>query len=357
MRRCFTSRSCATGKVRLWRFDSIQSGASEEKPALIDSEWLEGLVIKTQSGFFTVETDRGPIVSQVRGRLLQEQLSTDPVALGDRVRISVVEEYEKDAVILRGVIEEVLPRERAFVRQMPPAEGRRADKLPDREEVIIANPDQVVFVFACAEPAPRLKMLDRFLVIAEFAHIPPLVCANKIDLVPRRQAREMFGLYEAIGYPVFYTSATEGRGLEELRRALTGKVSALTGPSGVGKSSLLNALQPGLGLAVKAVSGATTKGRHTTVASEMFPLDGGGYVADTPGVRQIGLFNIEPAELDGYFPEMREYIGQCRFSDCRHFDEPGCAVRRAVEGGDIWYERYESYLRLREEAEEVFYRC
>lgn len=320
-------------------------------------KWLEGLVIKTQSGFFTVQTAQGPIVCTVRRRLLQQKLNTDPVALGDRVKISVVEEYEEGQVRLRGVIEEVAPRERAFTRQAPPAEGRRAERLPDREEVIIANPDQVVFVFACAEPEPRFKMLDRFLVIAEKSRIPALICANKVDLVGLREARDLFGLYEAIGYPVIYTSAVTGKGIDALRQALTGKVSALTGPSGVGKSSLLNAIQPGLGLAVRAVSEATRKGRHTTVASEMFPLDGGGYVADTPGIRAIALFNVEPSELDGYFPDIAPFIQQCRFNDCRHIDEPGCAVLKAVEEGDIWIERYESYLRLREEAEAVFYRC
>jgi ribosome biogenesis GTPase len=321
---------------------------------------VSGRVIKTQSGFFTVETaEHGLIVSQVRGRLLEAQLGTDPVALGDVVTISLAERLENDQVKLRGVIEQVAPRVRVFSRQMPSPEGRRArgDQLPDREQVIIANPDQVVFVFACAEPAPRLKMLDRFLVIAERAGIPPVICANKADLVKRGEARDLFELYEAIGYPVFYTSAVTGKGVKELRKALQGKISALTGPSGVGKSSLLNTMQPGLGLAVQTVSDATTKGRHTTVAAQMFPLDGGGYVADTPGIRAIGLYNIEPSEIDGYFPEIRTWIHECRFNDCRHLDEPGCAVVEAVKRGDIWVERYESYLRLREEAEEVFYRC
>ncbi len=318
---------------------------------------LTGLVLKAQSGFFTVQTARGPLVCRVRGRLLEERLGTDPVAIGDRVSVSVVEKLENDMVIYEGVIEEIAPRDHAFTRQAPSAEGRRAEKLPDREQVIIANPDQVVFVFACANPEPRLKMLDRFLVIAEKSHIPALICANKVDLVKRREAKDLFDLYDAIGYPVIYTSATKGTGIKDLRRALAGKVSALTGPSGVGKSSLLNAIQPGLGLAVKEVSEATTKGRHTTVAPELFPLKDGGFVADTPGIRAIALFNIEPSEIDGYFPDIRPFIQRCRFSDCRHEEEPGCAVRAAVEAGDIWYERYESYLRLREEAEEVYYRC
>lgn len=323
-----------------------------------DQASVSGLVTKQQSGFFTVETEEhGPIISTVRGRLLQELLDTDPVALGDRVRISIIEEQDAEGDRQRGLIEEVEPRERAFARQMPAPGGRSSERLPDRERVIIANPDQVMFVFACAEPTPRLKMLDRFLIIAERAHIPALICANKTDLVSRKEARDLFDLYDAIGYPVFYTSALTGKGVGRLKNVLAGKVSALTGPSGAGKSSLLNAMQPGLGLAVRDVSEATTKGRHTTVASEMFPLAEGGYVADTPGIRQIGLFNIEPSELDGYFPEFRPHIGGCRFSDCRHFEEPGCAVGAAVEAGDIWYERYESYLRLREEAEEIFYRC
>jgi ribosome biogenesis GTPase len=318
-----------------------------ECKALSDGTVLTGLVIKTQSGFMTVQTEQGPIVCKVRGRLKQERLDTDPVALGDTVTISIQGNGT-------GMIEEVAERRRAFTRQMPSG-GGRAGEVIDREQVIIANPDQVVFVFACAEPEPRFKALDRLLIITEKAQIPALICANKIDLVGRRRAREQFDLYDALGYPVLYTSATQGTGLPQLRKALTGKVSALTGPSGTGKSSLLNAIQPGLGLAVQQVSEATTKGRHTTVASEMYPLDRGGYVADTPGIRSIGLFNIEPAELDGYFRDIRPYVNKCRFSDCTHEHEPGCAVVAAVERGDIYWERYESFLRLRDEMQELYY--
>lgn len=317
---------------------------SEQRP-------IEGLVIKTQSGFFTVQTRRGEIVARVRKRLLHERHETDPVALGDHVLVSVQADGS-------GMIEEVQPRTRAFIRQKPPAEGRRAERLPDRGKVIIANPDQVVFVFACTQPDPNPGTLDRYLVIAESQHIPAIICANKVDLVGRRAAKELFGIYEAIGYRVIYTSATQRTGLFWLRWALRGKVSALTGPSGVGKSSLLNALQPGLGLAVQEISEATSKGRHTTVSSQMVRLKRGrGYLADTPGIRSIALFNVEPSEIDGYFPEIAPLIPHCQFSDCRHEDEPGCAVLAAVESGDVWVERYESYIRLRDEAEDVYYRC
>ncbi|MBN1311642.1 MAG: ribosome small subunit-dependent GTPase A [Anaerolineae bacterium] len=325
---------------------------------MTEQELLKGLIIKAQSGFFTVETERGPIVSKVRGILLKERKNTDPVAIGDRVTISLVEIQQNDVVSVEGVIEEVQPRARAFTRQAPSPGGRTSTEQIDREQVIIANPDQIVFVFSCAEPEPSFRMLDRFLVIAEHAEIPVLICANKVDLVKRGdEILEHFGLYNDFGYPVIFTSATGGKGIGKLRKALEGKISALTGPSGAGKTSLLNAIQPGLGLAVRSISQATGEGRHTTVAPELFFIGKGSYVADTPGVRAIGLYNIEPSEIDGYFRDILPYIHQCRFKDCRHETEPGCAVLQAVDAGDIYYDRYESYLKLRAEVEEIYYRC
>lgn len=226
--------------------------------------------------------------------------------------------------------------------------SRRAP-LPggEYEQIIIANPDQLAVVFACANPEPRLRMLDRFLVIAEKQEIPAVIIANKVDLVEFEKAHRIFGHYRDVGYALIYTSAKTGYGLDEFKQCLANKITALAGPSGAGKTSLLNAIQPGLGLAVREVSQATRKGRHTTVVSELFPLPGGGYVADTPGLRSLALWDIEAEELDAYFPEIRPLVSACQFSDCTHLHEPGCAVRVAVDHGKIHPERYESYVRLR----------
>jgi ribosome biogenesis GTPase len=312
---------------------------------------LDGLVTKAQSGFFTVHTDEGDFTCQVRGRLKKERRDTDLVAVGDQVRISLAEDGS-------GMIEEVAERERSLARLAPRPGGRgsrrwdRNGYLAEREQIIVANPDQAVFVFACADPEPRLRMLDRLLVGAELQHIPPIVCANKIDLVRRREVRDLFGIYEEIGYPVIYTSAVKGNGIAKLRRQLEGRLSVMVGPSGTGKTSLLNALQPRLGLQVREVSEATSKGRHTTVVPQLFPL-AGGWVADTPGLRALALFDVDPEELDAYFPDIAPFVTHCQFSDCTHTVEPGCAVIQAVEEGQVSEHRYESYVRLREEHQKL----
>jgi ribosome biogenesis GTPase / thiamine phosphate phosphatase len=305
---------------------------------------LEGLVIKAQSGFFTVRTDQGDYVCQIRGRLRQERKESDLVAAGDRVKISLVDDS-------RGLIESVAERERVLSRARP-APGVR-QMLSDQEQVLVANLDQVVFVFSIREPRPSLRKLDRFLVVAELNELPAVICVNKIDLVPPGEPQERFGLYDKIGYPVIYTSAETGEGIEEFKECLRDKISVLAGSSGVGKSSLLNAIQPGLGLRVREVSEATTKGLHTTRHSELFELEEGGYVADTPGIRGLALYDVEPHELDGYFREIAPLVADCQFSDCTHRHEPGCAVTAAVEAGEVSEERYESYLRLREEHEDL----
>ena len=292
---------------------------------------LHGLIIKAQSGFFTVETGQGLIVCQLRGKLKQGRALGDIAAVGDKVLITVLLDGS-------GVIEEVEERKRAIVRLDPRPQG-------EYQQILLANPDQAIFVFACAHPDPRLKMLDRYLVIAEKQRIPALIVANKIDLVD--DPKNIFGLYESIGYRVLYTSTKLKVGLEEFKDILTGRISALAGPSGVGKSTLLNAIQPGLGLAVNEISTAMNKGKHTTVTRQLFPVEGGGYVGDTPGWKSLALWDTEPEELDAYFPELRDLVPHCQFSDCTHIHEPGCAVLAALKEGKIHPERYESYLRLR----------
>jgi ribosome biogenesis GTPase len=239
------------------------------------------------------------------------------------------------------VIEEILPRETQLSR-LRPGPGQ----MPF-EHVIVANPDQTLFIFAVREPTPRLRMLDRLLVIAENNDLPAIICANKIDLLAdERQARALFGIYAEIGYEVIFTSARTGQGIAALRERLQDRLSVLCGPSGVGKSSLLNAVQSDLGLAAREISEATGKGRHTTVGVRLWPLDEGGYVADTPGLREAGFFDIEPEELAWHFVEMRPFLSDCHFSSCTHTHEPDCAVKAAVEAGKITEARYDSYRRL-----------
>ena len=290
-----------------------------------------GLIIKAQSGFFTVETPQDFVVCQLRGKLKQGKARGDIAALGDKVRVTILEEGT-------GVIEEVEERQRAITRLDPRPQG-------EYQQVLLANADQAVFVFACAHPHPKLRMLDRFLVIAEKQRVPAVVVANKTDLV--ENAKEIFGLYEPLGYRVIYTSTKTSAGVDELHDTLKNKISALAGPSGVGKSSLLNEIQPGLGLAVNEISKVMDKGRHTTVTRQMFPLVDGGYVADTPGWKSLALWDTEPEEMEAYFPELRELVQNCQFSDCSHTHEPNCAVLKAVKEGRVHPERFESFLRLR----------
>lgn len=296
---------------------------------------LPGRVLRYQSGFYTLQTESGKVICILRGRLKRRKIQGDIIAVGDQVRYSPLQDGS-------GVIEEIEPRRTELVRMDPTPHG-------EYRQILLANPDQIVAVFACAHPEPHLRMLDRFLVIAEKQGLKAVIVANKVDLVGGvKAAKKIFSIYPRLGYPVIYTSVVDQTGIEDLRRALTGRLSALAGPSGVGKSSLLNVLQPGLGLAVREVGEKKDRGRHTTVVREMFPLDGGGYVADLPGLRKLALWDTQPEELDGYFPELRGLVMHCQYNDCTHSpDEPGCAVVKAVENGEVSEERYESYLRMR----------
>jgi ribosome biogenesis GTPase / thiamine phosphate phosphatase len=294
---------------------------------------LPGVVIRIQSGFHTVRTLEGTYTCHLRGRLKLTKFRGDILAVGDHVQVEMMGDGT-------GMIEIIEKRQHALVRTDPTPKG-------DYQQVLLANPDQMLMVFACADPEPHLRMLDRFLVICEKQGIPARIVANKIDLVGIERAQEIFGVYPGLGYPVIYTSAASRLGLDDLRAALLNKITGLAGPSGVGKSSLLNAIQPQLGLAVREVSETTAKGRHTTIVRQMFPLNEGGFVVDLPGLRSLNLWDTQAEELDGYFPELRNLVSGCQYNDCTHRNESRCAVRDAVRDGLVSPERYESYIKLR----------
>jgi len=297
---------------------------------------LPGVILRARSGFYTVLADDGrEIECRLRGRVKKDRQSTDLAVIGDRVAISLLDGAN-------GMIEAVEPRTSRFSRRQPGPRGSW------KEDMLVANVDQVVVVFACADPMPHLRMLDRFLVVAEHNEVRAVVVANKVDLVGMDVAHRTFGLYERIGYAVHFVSAREGIGVEALADRLAGRTSVVTGPSGVGKSTLLNAIQPGLHIETGDVSGAVHKGRHTTTTAELHRLAtaSGGFVADTPGLRELGLWQIPPDELPWCFPEFVRHLGDCAFNDCRHLDEPRCAIRGAVEGDEVPPERYDSYRRL-----------
>ncbi|HEX5498728.1 MAG TPA: ribosome small subunit-dependent GTPase A [Thermomicrobiales bacterium] len=317
------------------------SAAAASAPIAAPPGAQPGIVVRAYGKFFDVALrDGGPtLLSTVRGGLKRERRKTDLVAVGDRVLVTDLGQGE-------GQIERVEPRARAL--------GRLARLTDDVEQVILANPDQALFLFAVREPAPHLRMLDRFLALAESRRIPALIGVNKIDLdVPAPDggpslAHALFGVYET-HYPVLYLSAFTGDGVPALRDALAGKITAVAGPSGVGKSSLLNLLDPEGARAVGALSGATGKGRHTTSATILRRLPGASdaYVADSPGIRALALHGVTLEDLDTLYPEFRPYLGRCFYPDCTHLHEPGCAIREAVEEGVIPRVRFESYAALR----------
>ena len=316
------------------------------------SEHLSGLIVKEQSGFYWVEAADGNIyMCELRGRLKEAATASDLAAIGDRALISPRREEGTDA--LMGAIEALEPRKSALSRALRTT-GKRGTGQAEREHVLIANADRALFVFAAAEPAPNYKMLDTMLVAGEKSGIAELIILlNKVDLLPQPAVERAIADYARIGYPVLRTSAIRGDGIDALRETIAAGISVFTGPSGVGKTSLLNCIQPGLGRQVKAV-GHSAEGVHTTRDSALARLESGGYLADTPGLRSMALWDIEPDELDGYFIEMASYARACKFSNCAHTDEPDCALKAAVAAGEISPHRYRHYLELREELRDTY---
>ncbi|HHV94576.1 MAG TPA: ribosome small subunit-dependent GTPase A [Firmicutes bacterium] len=284
-----------------------------------------GRVLRGVGGLYDVQTGGGRIIRcRPRGKIKQSVT----ILAGDRVRYLPLGENE-------GIIEEVLPRSTVIYR---PA---------------VANVDQLIVVSACARPDPQLLLMDKLLVLAESRGLTPVVCLNKIDLVPDSVPEELAAIYEKAGYTVLKCSAKLGVGIEELRRCLQGKTSSFAGPSGAGKSSLLNAVQPGLRLITGEVSRKTGRGRQTTRQVALLPLECGGYVADTPGFSQLRLDDLDQLKLDSYFPELRKYKTYCRFTSCLHRSEPDCGVKEALKDGQIAESRYQNYVLLLDELEDL----
>lgn len=298
-------------------------------------ETMEGLVVRSAAGFVDVRIDGDVVQARLRGRLKNTPRTTDLCVIGDRVRVSRPDERSL-------VVVEVLPRHSRFSRRQP---GRG----PNKEDVLVANLDQLLITFCYGRPVLNTRLLDRFLVIAEHQHIQPVIVINKADLQELGD-QTWQRAYESIGYPILTVSAESGTGMEALTRTLRGKISAFVGPSGVGKSSIINRILPGLGLNIASVSDHHGKGRHTTRVASLHALPGGGFLADTPGIRELGTWALPVEHLDQCFPELSVYRDQCAFRSCSHTHEPRCAVIDAVHQGAINTERYESYVRLREEA-------
>ena len=304
---------------------------------------LRGVVLSGTGGVWRVHLrdERRAVDASLRGRL--KKTSDDApglkLAVGDEVRVEPGDHGD-------WAIVEILPRRSKLTRRSP--SGGHG------ERVLAANVDQVIVTFAAVKPEPHPRMLDRFLVIAEANELPARIVINKIELADRQAVEAMFAPYEKAGYAVDYTSVKQRIGLERLHEALAGRVSVLTGPSGVGKSSLLNSAFPGANLRVGEISESVNKGRHTTVGAIMLELPGdeGGFVVDTPGLREVGLWEIPSDRLDFCFPEFRAHLDECRFGDCQHVREPDCGVREAVTRGDVSAARYESYLMLLNDVKE-----
>lgn len=326
-----------SGKGELSRRRTVMgddSGSDEAGFSVIlnvdESICRRGRVLSVHGLASTVQAEDGSFFQCATRRLLKT-LSTDQrhvVTAGDRVWFRPADELE-------GIIERVEPRQTVLSRA---SRGR--------QHIIVTNVDQLLIIGSAAEPYLKPNLIDRFLVSAHKSRLRPLICINKIDLVDPADLQPLVGVYSQMGYRVLLLSATTGFGIERLRQELAGRSSAVAGQSGVGKSSLLNSVDPELKLRVSEVSSENQKGRHTTTTARLWPLSNGGYVVDTPGIRQFQLWDIIPAEVPGYFRDLRPYINRCKFPNCTHTHETGCAVKNAVADGRLDARRYESYCQM-----------
>jgi ribosome biogenesis GTPase len=298
---------------------------------------MQGLVTKSTGSWYQVQTPDGRRYDcRIKGKFRIKGLTTtNPVAVGDKVDFELEPEQEQ------GVITKLYDRRNYIIR--------KSINLSKQAQIIAANLDQAYLVVTLASPRTSLGFIDRFLVTAEAYDIPASLVYNKLDMFSK-QGLEILSeykmVYEKLGYPCYEVSALKGTNIPALKDKLKDKITLFSGHSGVGKSSLMNAILPDLDLRTMEVSEWSDKGMHTTTFAEMYDLPGGGSIIDTPGIRELGVIDIEQQELSHFFPEMRSRLNQCRFNNCRHINEPGCAVLEAVENGDIEPSRYESYLSI-----------
>lgn len=326
-----------TGKGELTRKRTVVGAQADEEQAgfgvLLDvdpSTVEHGRVLEVNGLVSTVEDERGGLHACATRRLLKTLSTTQRhvVAAGDFVLFRPIDERE-------GIIERVEPRKTVLSRA-----------TRGRQQILVTNVDQLVIVASAAEPYLKPNLIDRFLISAHKAGLRPIICINKIDLVDPASLAPLVGVYSQMGYRVILISATTGFGVDRLKREMSSRASVVAGQSGVGKSSLLNAIEPGLSLKVSTVSAENQKGRHTTTSARLWPLACGGYVVDTPGIRQFQLWDVIPAEVAAYFRDLRPYINHCRFPNCTHTHETHCAVKDAVADGRLDLRRYESYCHL-----------
>lgn len=304
---------------------------------LLKLDYMQGLITKSTGSWYQVQTPDGQRIDcRIKGKFrIKGITTTNPIAVGDVVDFEMEPDRED------GVITNLHQRKNYIIR--------KAINLSKQAQIIAANLDQAILVVTLASPRTSLGFIDRFLVTAEAYDIPARLVFNKLDLFSDEGLEVLAdykSIYEDIGYPCFEVSAIEGTNISHVQDLLKDKVTLFSGHSGVGKSSLINALLPELDLRTHMVSDWSDKGMHTTTFAEMFELPQGGFIIDTPGIRELGVIDIEKQELGHFFPEMRERMNQCRFNNCRHINEPGCAVLEALEEGEITLSRYESYLSI-----------
>lgn len=313
---------------------STENGGVEVHLEVDESVCLRGRVLSVLGLNSRVQAEDGRIYQCVTRRLLRT-LATDQrhvVAAGDEVLFRLAQGSGES----EGIIERAEPRR-----------GYLAREAKGRQHILVANVDQVLIVGSAAEPRLKPNLIDRLIVSAEKGGMRPVICINKIDLVEPAALQPLVGAYSRMGYEVLLLSAAEGRGTDRVRSALRGRASVVAGQSGVGKSSLLNAVDPGFKLRTAPVSSETEKGKHTTTTAQLLPLSFGGYVVDTPGIRQFQLWDVIPEEVVNYYRDLRPYVNYCKYPNCSHTVEAGCAIKDAVADGRLDERRYESYLHLR----------